>query len=94
MKGRKKSAESLIYVAFECCRERHKELKAWQQSSHQQERRTVDNGVCQALQVPSFLCIYNPGTKQETLDLTPLMFQALIGLDNNSSGLRGANLQC
>lgn len=97
MKGREKSAESLIYVTFECCRERDKELKAWQQSNQQQERHTVDNGVCQALEVPSFLCIYKPGTKQRTLDLTFLMSQALIGLDNkagwSSSGLRVAKFK-
>lgn len=70
----KKTAEILIYVAIECCRDRDKELKAWQQNSHQQERRRVNIGVCQALEVPTFSCIYKPGTKQGTLDLTLLMF--------------------
>lgn len=51
MKRREKSAKGLIYVASECCRERDKELKAWQQSSHQKERRTVDNKVCLGLEV-------------------------------------------
>lgn len=51
MKRREKSAQGLIYVASECCRERDKELKAWQQSSHQKERCTVDKGVCLGLEV-------------------------------------------
>lgn len=72
MKRREKSAEGLIYVASECCQERDEELKAWQQSSHQKERRTVDNWRL-------VLCIYKPVIKQATLDL--LMFHALIGLD-------------